>query len=299
MPCHRHAIEGRSIRRTSSRALLARGRNRIIGGVRCGTALARRADPLGISFDRIADRYDATRGYPEWVMEDILAALGRTLSKDSLILDSGVGTGRFAQPLQARGYRVVGVDISSRMLGKAREKGTEGLVKADVCVLPFRDGVFESAMSVHVMHLISTWRCALAEIGRVTTRDFMSVAFNKEESPAEQFRRFYDQACADLGFDVRHPGVHERELPDVLPVDEARLITLHEHPVDVQKLLDDYEARTYSSQWEVPEEIHEEAIAVLRERYEGVVEVEGRESISLLIWDLARVREFVSGAGRA
>lgn len=253
---------------------------------------------MGISFDRIADRYDATRGYPDWVMEDILGALDRTLSKDSLILDSGVGTGRFAQPLQSRGYSVIGVDISSRMLGKAQAKGTEDLFKADMCVLPFRDGVFESAMSVHVMHLISKWRCALAEIGRVTTRDFMSVAFNKEESPAEEFRRFYHHVCAELGFDVSHPGVHERELPDVLSADEARLITLHEHPVDVQKLLDDYEARTYSAQWEVPEEIHEEAIAALRERYEGVEEIEGRESISLLIWDIARVREFVSGTGR-
>jgi len=250
---------------------------------------------VGISFDRIADRYDTTRGYPEWVMEDILAALGKVLSKDSLVLDSGVGTGRFAQPLQARGYSIVGVDISSRMLRKAKEKGTEDLLRGDVCVLPFRDGVFEHTLSIHVMHLISTWRCALAEIGRVTTGKFISVAFNKEESPAERLRRFYDQTCADLGFEVRHPGMRERELPDILPSDEARLITLHEHPVDVQKLLDDYEARTYSSQWEVPEDIHEGAMEALRERYEGVDEVIGRESISLLIWDIGRVREFVTG----
>jgi SAM-dependent methyltransferase len=261
-----------------------------------GVAHWRRCCGLGISFDRIADRYDSTRGYPDWVMEDILAALGKVLSKDALVLDMGVGTGRFAQPLQVRGYRVIGIDISARMLRKAKEKGTEDLIRADACSLPFRDGVFEFALSIHVMHLISTWRCALSEIGRVTTGKFISVAFNKEESPAEQLRRFYDQTCTDLGFEVRHPGMRERELPDILRPDETRLITLHEHPVDVEKLLDDYESRTYSSQWEVPEEVHEGAMEALRERYEGIAEIPGRESISVLIWDSGKVREFAAGA---
>ncbi|OGS41475.1 MAG: hypothetical protein A3K67_04045 [Euryarchaeota archaeon RBG_16_62_10] len=250
---------------------------------------------MGLSFDRIADRYDSTRGYPENIMEDILGALEGVLRKDDLVLDAGVGTGRFAQPLQARGFDVVGVDISPRMLRKAREKGTEDILRADVCALPFGGSVFGTALSVHVLHLISNWRCALQEISRVTAREFVSVAFNREESPAEELRRFYDDACEELGFKVCHPGLRERELPEILPPDTSRTIVTHEHPIDVEDMISDFETRTYSSQWTVPDEIHERAIERLRERYGGVEQIMGHERISLITWDIGRVRRFVAG----
>jgi len=258
------------------------------------SATDRKAKALGVSFDRIADRYDATRGYPDTIMEDILNALEGVLRKGERTLDAGVGTGRFAQPLQARGREVIGIDVSSRMLRRARDKGTENLVRADVCNLPFRDSVFDTTISIHVLHLISTWKCALQEIGRVTKRNFMSVAFSKEESPAEELRRFYDQACEELGFKVCHPGLRERELPEILPPDSSRVITTHEHPIGVEDMINDYESRTYSSQWTVPQEVHEKAIEALRERYEGVEQIIGREKISLIIWDIESVRRFVS-----
>jgi len=250
---------------------------------------------LGLSFDRIADKYDSTRGYPETVMEDILSALEQVLDKDMLVLDAGVGTARFARPLQLRGYQIVGIDISKRMLSKAKEKGTEDLIRSDMCTMPFRDGVFAVTLSIHVLHLISTWRCALVEVGRVTTDKFASVAFNREESPAEELRRFYDQTCADLGYVVHHPGLRERELPDLLPPDRQLVITNHEHPIDAQSMIDDFENRTYSNQWLVPEEIHEQAIQALREKYEGTEQIIGREKISLLEWSIDRVWEFASG----
>lgn len=250
---------------------------------------------MNLSFDRIADRYDSTRGYPEDVMEEILGALQRALPRGGLVLDAGVGTGRFAKPLQDMGILVVGIDISRRMLQKAKEKGTENLLRADMCSMPFGDGVFQTVLSIHVLHLISTWRCALVEVGRVATEKFMSVAFNKEESPAEELRRFYDKTCADLGYTVRHPGMRERELPDQLPPDRRTLITVHEHPISTQDMIDDFERRTYSSQWMVPDEIHQAAIEALRREYEDVGEVIGRESISLLEWSIDRVWEFASG----
>ena len=229
------------------------------------------------------------------MMKDILGAVQRTLDPGKRILDAGVGTGRFAKPLQDIGFDVVGIDISKRMLAKAREKGAENLFRGDLCDLPFRDDSFGTTMSIHVLHLISTWRCALVEIGRVTTDNFISVAFNKEESPAEELRRLYDQICADLGHNVRHPGMRERELPDLLPPSMSSVITSHEHPIDVQGMIDDFETRTYSSQWMVPEEIHEQAIEALREKCDGVQEIMGREKISLLVWDIDKVWEFASG----
>jgi len=250
---------------------------------------------LSLSFDRIADKYDTTRGYPDQVMEDMINALEKVLDREKRILDAGVGTGRFARPLQVRGFDIVGLDISNRMLAKARAKSTSDLFRGDMCSLPFRDHVFGTTLSIHVLHLISKWRCALAEVGRVTTDNFISIAFNKEESPAEELRRFYDEACAELGYTVRHPGLRERELPDLLPPDSTTAISIHEHPISAQGMIDDFENRTYSSQWMVPEEIHQQAIQALREKYEGVQQIVGKEKISLLVWGIEKIWEFATG----
>jgi SAM-dependent methyltransferase len=227
-------------------------------------------------------------------MEHILEALQKGMDQDKPILDAGVGTGRFAKPLQDRGFTVVGVDISMRMLEKAKSKSTQDLMRADVTALPFRDEVFGYAMSVHVLHLISDWRGALREISRVTTGYLVSVAFNKEESPAEEFRRFYDQTCADLGYVVRHPGLREREMSEVFEPDEMVTITTYEHQIDVQNMIADFKNRTYSNQWMVPEDVHEQAIDALHERYDGIQEIIGRERISLLKWSADRTWEFAS-----
>jgi len=246
---------------------------------------------LGISFDRVADKYDATRGYPENIMRDILEALDLELRKEDFILDAGMGTGRFAQPLQRRGYRIVGIDISQRMILKAREKGVEDMFRADILALPFRDLAFDKTISIHVLHLIKHWRNALREIGRVTKDEFVSVAFNKEDSPAEEIRNAYDRACEELGHTVKHPGMRERELPDVLQPDDVRPIVLHEHPVDVKSLIQEFETRTYSSQWTVPEEIHEEAIGLLKEQFGELDQVQGIERISLIVWTADKLRK--------
>jgi ubiquinone/menaquinone biosynthesis C-methylase UbiE len=249
---------------------------------------------LSFSFDRVADKFDETRFYPDTVIGDILDALEKVLVRGSRTLDAGVGTGRFAGPLQKRGYDVVGVDISPRMLDKAREKGTDNLFRGGMCALPFMDAVFGATISIHVLHLIPTWRYALGEIGRVTTDKFLSVAFNKEESPAEELRRLYERVCEENGFEIHHPGMRERELPDLLPADRVSLIDMHEHTLEVPKLLDEYEDRILSCQWTVPDEIHEIAMEALHEKYDDVEQVFSIERISLLEWNMERVRAFAA-----
>ena len=254
---------------------------------------------MGRSFDRVADIYDETRKYPDDIMETILAALEQALDRESRILDVGVGTGRFARPLQLRGYDVVGIDLSPRMLAKAVAKGTVDLFRGDVCSLPFRDEAFGTALSVHVMHLISDWEHALAEIGRVTSGSLVSVAFTKEESAADDLRKLYDRACTEAGYEPRHPGLRERDITEIIAPDVWKTITVHEHPVDAQELIEEYVARSFSSQWDVPEEVHEQAITALREQYQGVEEVTGRERISLIGWEAGRLRESMEERLRA
>jgi SAM-dependent methyltransferase len=99
--------------------------------------------PLGsarVAYDAFADVYDAftwDHDYEDWVtsLEGVAKAHG--LSGDRL-LDVACGTGKSVVPWLARGYRVVGCDISSRMLSRAARKtgGRARLVAADMRHLP-------------------------------------------------------------------------------------------------------------------------------------------------------------------
>src|SRR5436309_5839003 len=76
-------------------------------------------------FDHVSHIYDATRKAPDDVMSPTLATMEKVLGGYDSILDVGTGTGRFAKPLSDRGLPIVGVDISTSMMAKAREKGLE------------------------------------------------------------------------------------------------------------------------------------------------------------------------------
>src|SRR2546425_3094566 len=65
---------------------------------------------LAVSFDRVVGAYDSTRGLSPEVMRQIMDAMQDMLRSCTTVLDVGVGTGRFACPLNESGFRVVGVD---------------------------------------------------------------------------------------------------------------------------------------------------------------------------------------------
>lgn len=123
-----------------------------------------------VSFDRAAGYYDRTRALPEEA-----AAAQTALLLDQLrttpgrCLEIGVGTGRVALPLVRAGAHVVGLDLSPAMLAQltAKAPGALPLACADATRLPFRDDVFGAAIAAHVLHLVSDWRVAVAELQRV------------------------------------------------------------------------------------------------------------------------------------
>lgn len=117
-----------------------------------------------VEFDGIAPIYDETRSPPS---EEELSALIDLLDGGRRVLDAGVGTGRFAAPLMARGFEVIGVDLSLAMMRRARPKGIVHLVRADVGRLPLRDRAVDVAFMAHVIQLITDPRPVLRELGRV------------------------------------------------------------------------------------------------------------------------------------
>lgn len=125
-----------------------------------------------VNFDRAAEYYDETRGFPpgvEIAAAEVFARAGN-ISPSAHVLEIGVGTGRIALPLARHVRAVHGIDISSGMLSRLMAKRTTEIVHpviGDATRLPYASGTFDAVVAVHVFHLIPAWRDALREVGRV------------------------------------------------------------------------------------------------------------------------------------
>ena len=125
-------------------------------------------------FDRIADVYDDTRLPLHEEELSILVNALKTRNCHSL-LEIGVGTGRVSKPLSESSFDMIGIDLSTQMISRAKQKGLWNLIIADTYFLPFMDDPFDAAILVHVVHLLPDPVMALAEIGRVVKNSVMAI----------------------------------------------------------------------------------------------------------------------------
>jgi ubiquinone/menaquinone biosynthesis C-methylase UbiE len=121
---------------------------------------------VSLSFERVADEYDATRG-GELRGAQIAADVEPHLRGGGRALEVGVGTGVVAKALRERGRDVVGIDLSPAMLRRARQRLGPRVAVADATRLPFPDGAFTDALAVWVMHAVADPAAALREVARV------------------------------------------------------------------------------------------------------------------------------------
>jgi ubiquinone/menaquinone biosynthesis C-methylase UbiE len=128
-------------------------------------------EPQSVCFDRAADYYDQTRSLPSDGRDQVLEILTAELGDSDLCLDVGVGTGRTALPLAAAGVRIIGLDLSLRMMAKIKDKSGGRLpfplVAADATTMPFTEDSVGGATIIHVLHTVPRWEAAIAEVVRV------------------------------------------------------------------------------------------------------------------------------------
>jgi ubiquinone/menaquinone biosynthesis C-methylase UbiE len=231
-------------------------------------------------FDRVAQVYDATRSLRPDVMTKVVEGLSEYLNGAESLLDVGIGTGRYADPLRRGGFDVVGVDVSEQMVAKAKEKGFRNLVFADAAKLPFTSRSFDTAMSVHFLHLVDDWVGVLREIGRVARRQFVSVV---EHSSALGFRVVYTQLREQMGLPTNRLDGGESELAKrVTPIHAVTLVGYSDE-VDANEELLHYESRLSSVTWGVPDDAHEKIMRRIRDLYEGM-RMPRKQTIELVAW---------------
>jgi SAM-dependent methyltransferase len=122
------------------------------------------ADSPSLPFDRVADRYDESRGG---------AARGELMAADiepwlvpGRVLEVGVGTGIVAAALHGGNRDVFGVDIAPAMLARARERLGPQVVCGSALALPVGTSTVDNVVFVAALHAIGDVTGALAEAAR-------------------------------------------------------------------------------------------------------------------------------------
>jgi len=216
-------------------------------------------------------------------MKRLIKTLSFELKDCTKILDVGVGTGRLAEPLQKAGFEVVGIDISRRMMSKAKEKGLQDLLLADARFIPFKDKTFDVAISVHVLHLISEWKKTLREVCRVSRHAMFSL-YNARKDPV---REAYYRMLKQYGYERRYPGKSEQDLKDLITPTKSLFVTSYDIFADDRLI--NLQQGTSSSQWEVPEHLNVKVVEQLKTEFAGEI---FRQDLYLQAWEIDFLRVF-------
>jgi SAM-dependent methyltransferase len=234
----------------------------------------------------VADIYDATRSLPREEMDALMAEMARHIPRRGRVLDVGVGTGRFALPLQEMGFEVSGMDVSRGMMAKARAKGVRRLLFADVQRMPFRDDSFDAALLVHVLHLVGDWRAVVRESARVSGGTVVSVL---EDATGPDLRSEYRELRGRMGHPLIRLEEGERALEELATPTATVLVARSDRTVVADDEIAHLRERGQSLTWEVPEDVHARIIADLRERYAGRT-YHRHTTVELVVWSAADLR---------
>jgi len=240
-----------------------------------------------VCFDRAADVYDTTRRAAQ---PEAIEALAEELSDCSSVLELGIGTGRLAVPLMERGFRVVGVDLSRKMLDQGLAKGLDRLVLGDVCRLPLRPKSVDAVLAVHVLHLIPSLRDVVAEAAAVARKKLVTIT-DRHEPPDQSMSWAYGRAIRRHGVLSARRWV-QPELGIGMVVAPRRLATVVrvEEQESADAGLAALERRTWAITWDVPDDIHRAVLAELSSQFAGKTATHDLE-VCLLSWNVADFTE--------
>jgi len=241
----------------------------------------------GVGFDRATSFYDATRGLPTGVPEQIRDQIVRRTGagRNTRFLEIGVGTGRIALPFVWIGADYTGADLSLPMMEVLRSKIAtipEGarrlkLALADAMALPFADASFDVIIMIHLLHLVSDWRQTLRECRRVlreggwlvlssnerAKRKGRSATADRTHEGPDIVTQKWNEIMNELGQD-RSRRPQNEEVHDALgqmgaTVEHVTLVEYQHSPITAREMVGLHRDRIFSSDWHHSDDIHSEA----------------------------------------
>ena len=232
---------------------------------------------VGEEFDGISEIYDFTR---QAATDVELRAVSSELGDCCTILDVGVGTGRFAKPLSDLGFEIVGIDLSRKMMLKAKQKGVRNLILADAHNMPFKDETFDASIIIHVLHLLPDWLNVAREMGRVTKNKVAALLSNgygewgraanvsgNSASPVySEFWVKYARLREEMGYPIRRNRrmwQNEAEIRAKLPPMKITVVSDKVITSSLGELITRFQQRPYSIQRDIPIEVHNKIIQKL------------------------------------
>lgn len=226
----------------------------------------------GISFDRAARFYDRTRGLRQDQADQVTDVLAADLTGRGRCLEIGIGTGRIALPLHARGVDVVGLDLSAEMLAQLRMKPRTAALPVfvgDATTMPFADHVFGAVFACHVFHLLPQWRLVADEVVRVVRPGgTLLVDFGGWATSGGPWREIADDTFDRFGLHRNRPGITDVEPLAAYLGRRALLRRLPAIKVHVRRSLEqdlqDWEQQVHSWTWGYDAAVMSEACAAIR-----------------------------------
>lgn len=144
-----------------------------------------------------------------------------SLSKESIVLDAGCGTGKCSIPLAKQGFEVIGVDISEKAIEVARQKAEAAKLPIifrveDLEALPFEDNTFDVVFCGGVLHHFPVRNKVEEELHRVLKENGKLFAYEANRYNPITFLFFtfanLSRKFLPLGYVKRKFSVNERAL---------------------------------------------------------------------------------------
>ena len=239
-------------------------------------------------FDSIARVYDETR---RAIDAETLNGVVGMLSAHRCwsVLEIGVGTGRVSFPLSKEGIMTSGVDISRKMLERARSKGAIDLVQASGDATPFREKSFDAVLLAHVIHIIENSEGVLLEGARVSRVGVFALVRRRDDdwatfpsfwggseaggtpgSDEEERREWFRKLSKKYNWSwdrarLRDWG-RERRLMERYPPDELVQVSDTMDTATFEDRIDRVEKGAYAFMSGMPDGMREELVAFMRQR---------------------------------
>lgn len=204
-----------------------------------------------ISFERMADRYDDSRGGMQRG-RSFAEAVSPHVVEGAPVLEIGVGTGAIALGLVEAGHDVVGVDLSPAMLGHARDRLGARTVVGDATSLPVRAASVSTVLASWLVHLVGDTDALFAEVDRVLQPSGRWIVIDARPRWRDDDILEIQQGVFDLrAFTPASTLLEASDRFEVLSIGATPADTFHQSPNEVADMI---ESRTWSSLWDLDDD---------------------------------------------